>query len=140
MAKGQVAAEPEARSAALERILEEYRRAWETGDAELAASLFTEDATYQENPFSEPLAGREAIRRYWGQATASHREVRFRWKRLGSAGNLNFVEWDCEFLRADGGRKLELRGVMLIELRGGRIANFREFWHRRETAGGQAAY
>ena len=139
MSKSQLAAEQETRSPALIHIMEEYRRAWETRDAELAASLFTEDATYQENPFNELLRGREAIRDYWEQATANHREVRFRWKLLASVANLYLVEWECEFLRPDAGRRLELRGVMLIELRGERIASFREFWHRRETAAAPTA-
>jgi ketosteroid isomerase-like protein len=135
MFKSQLAGEPDARSAALEHMMERYRRAWETRDADLAASLFTEDATYQEGPFSEPMAGRAAIRRYWEQATGSHREVRFRWKCVCSVGQLHVVEWQASFVRGEPGLPVELRGVMLIELRGEHIWCFREYWLRRETSG-----
>jgi uncharacterized protein (TIGR02246 family) len=115
--------------------MENYRRAWETRDAALAASLFTADATYQENPFSEPFAGREAIRRYWEGATGLHREVRFRWKCVSSIGEAYVVEWEAEFTRGKPGRRFELRGVMLMELRGARIRRFREYWLRRDPTG-----
>jgi len=44
--------------------LEGYRLAWETRDPKPVIKLFTEDATYQETPFSQPMRGREAIRQY----------------------------------------------------------------------------
>ena len=118
----------------LTRIMEAYRRAWETRDAALAIELFTEDATYQENPFGEPIQGHDGIRRYWEGATGSHRDVHFRWQLVCSGEDLHVVEWQAEFTRADSGRRMELRGVMLLELRGERIFRFREYWLRRENS------
>ena len=120
-------------SSVLTRIMETYRRAWETRDAELILDIFCADASYQENPFSEPLAGHQGIRRYWEQATGNHRDIRFRWQPAYSAENLHVVEWQAAFVRTDSGRQVELRGVMLIELRGKRIFRFREYWHRRDN-------
>jgi len=37
--------------------LDAYGRAWETRDPEAVVRLFTEDGTYQETPFVEPMAG-----------------------------------------------------------------------------------
>jgi uncharacterized protein (TIGR02246 family) len=121
-------------SRSLARIMEMYRRAWETRDAEMVVGLFTEDATYQENPFGEPIAGRDAIRHYWEQATAYQRDIRFGWRPVSQAEDLHVVEWQAEFTRADAGKRIELRGMMLIELRGERICRFREYWLRRERA------
>jgi ketosteroid isomerase-like protein len=118
----------------LARIMDAYKRAWEELDPALVVTVFTDDATYQEDPFSEPMAGREAIRAYWQGAADTQREVCFAWRPLLSAGALHLVEWDAAFTRTASGRRVELRGVMLLELRGGRIARFREFWHRREPA------
>ena len=117
----------------LSRIMETYRRAWETCDAELVVGLFTEDATYQENPFGEPIKGHAGIRRYWEEATGSHRNIRFRWQPVSSTSDLHIVEWEAEFTRTDSGRRIELRGVMFLELRGERIFRFREYWLRREN-------
>ena len=36
-------------------------RAWENHDAQAVEQLFTDNATYQENPFDEALRGRAAI-------------------------------------------------------------------------------
>ena len=49
----------------LEEWAERYARAWEAADAEAAAALFTEDATYRADPFGDPYQGREGVRRYW---------------------------------------------------------------------------
>ncbi len=118
----------------LSSLMELYRRAWETRDPDLAVQLFTEDATYQENPFSEPIAGQDGIRHYWEEATRHQRDIRFRWEPISHRGNLHVVEWQAEFTRADSDRRIELRGVMLIELHGDRIFRFREYWHRRENS------
>lgn len=114
--------------------MDTYCRAWETHDADLVLSVFSEDATYQENPFSEPMAGHAAIRHYWEQATGPHRDVQFHWQHAGSFGELHFIEWECTFTRADVRRRIELRGIMLLELRGGRIFRFREYWVRRQNS------
>ena len=118
------------------RIMETYGRAWETRDAGLVLTLFTEDATYQENPFSEPMAGHATIRKYWEGAVGPHRDIQFRWKDLGSSDGVHFVEWSCVFSREDVSGRVELRGIMLIELRGARIFRFREYWVRRQNVSG----
>ncbi len=120
--------------ALLQNIMETYRRAWETRNAARVLELFTEDATYQENPFGAPIVGHDAIRRYWEQATASHRDIRFHWRPVSHADSLHVVEWAAEFTRTDSGKRIELRGVMLLELRGERIFRFREYWLRRENS------
>jgi ketosteroid isomerase-like protein len=42
-----------------------YEMAWRTEGTAPLRRLFTEDATYQAAPFDEPLAGVEAIARFW---------------------------------------------------------------------------
>ena len=42
--------------------LARYRRAWIERDADAASRLFTEDATYREQPFQAPFVGRTAVR------------------------------------------------------------------------------
>ncbi len=124
---------PATPEALLQHLMETYRRAWETRDAALVLELFTEDATYQENPFSAPMVGHEAIGRYWEEVSANQRDIRFHWHSVSRTDKLHVVEWAAEFTRADSGKRIELRGVMLLELRGDRIFRFREYWHRREN-------
>ena len=111
--------------------METYARAWETRDPELAAILFTDDATYQEDPFDEPMRGREAIRDYWEAATTYHREVRVSWGEPIVVGDLLIAEWRTRYARLDTGKPHELRGIMLIEFEGERAKSLREYWLRR---------
>ena len=119
-------------STELTRIMNTYRRAWERRDATLLLRVFTRDATYQENPFRAPFAGREAIGRYWKEATGRHRDVQFEWQAVCRSGALHVVEWSVAFTRADSGRLRFLRGVMFLELRERRIFRFREYWLPRD--------
>jgi hypothetical protein len=48
----------------LKSWLDSYGRAWETKNPEAAGVLFTEDASYQESPYDEPMGGRSAIVEY----------------------------------------------------------------------------
>ena len=108
-----------------------YARAWETRDSELAASLFTEEATYQEDPFDEPMRGRDAIRAYWEAATTYHREVQVSWGEPIVVGDLLIAEWRTKYARLDTHKQHELRGIMLIEFEGGLAKSLHEYWLRR---------
>ena len=51
--------------ASFQRWLDRYVEAWRTGDPGQIGELFSTDATYQWNPWDEPLHGREGIVRAW---------------------------------------------------------------------------
>ena len=119
----------------LSRIMDAYGRAWTTQDVALLLSLFTEDATYHENPFNAPLAGYEAIAAYWQRAVISNqREIQFRWRHVYSDGAQHAIEWQAQFSRIDPPQRVELRGMMFLQLAGDRIGRLREYWHKRETS------
>lgn len=119
------------------KFLENYGRAWETRDAELAASLFAPQADYWETPFGKPLAGREAIRAYWQAATATQEEIHFAPGDFLIVGQTLVAEWRCTYRHrpsrspAVAGERRELRGILLAEFRGELVSSFREYWHRR---------
>jgi hypothetical protein len=47
------------------------RDAWLRRDAAAAAALFTEDATYAQQPYQEAFASRAGLRDYWARVTAT---------------------------------------------------------------------
>ncbi len=47
----------------------------EEADAEAAASLFTEGATYRSNIFEAPHRGRDGVTAYWKSVTSSQSDV-----------------------------------------------------------------
>ena len=113
--------------------LDAYGRAWETRDPESAATLFTEDATYHETPFDEPMRGRAAILEYWSDVPRSQGDIRFSYEILAASERGGVAHWGAEFLRLPARTRVRLDGILLAELDGdGSCTEFREWWHRRE--------
>lgn len=106
-----------------------YGQAWETRDADAAAALFTEDATYQENPHEEPFNGRTGIRDYWSKVTADQRDVSFTSDVITTFGRSAVAHWSARFTSASSGATVDLDGVFLLEFdESGLCNNLREWW------------
>ena len=100
---------------ALKSWLDAYGRAWETRDPDAVIKLFTEDATYQETPFSEPMRGRAAIREYWAEKVArSQEQVSFGYEVLALAGDLSLAHWWASFVRTRSKSRVKLDGIFLL--------------------------
>lgn len=113
--------------------LEAYGRAWETRNAEAVTALFSDDATYQETPFVEPLRGLQAIAAYWSAATGSHVDVHFDYAVLALSGNQGIAHWRCSFVRPQEKASLRLDGVFVLQFdEQGQCKSLREWWHRQE--------
>ncbi len=115
----------------VQRFLDSYQQAWQTGNAELAASLFTRDARYYQEPFAEPIVGREAIHDYWKSATSRQQDVHFRVKTRFRQGFIIIAEWSCTYRQAASGKHRELAGVLIADFYGRQVRNFREYWLSR---------
>src|SRR5262245_17277455 len=92
--------------------IEGYRRAWETADADLVVSLFTEDADYRSNPFEEPHHGQAGIREYWDSVTSVQRDARVRMGRPFVDGSRVAVEWWTTM--ESEGQEVTLPGCLLL--------------------------
>jgi ketosteroid isomerase-like protein len=115
-------------------LLGRYGRAWEAFDGDAWVELFTEDAEYREDPFEPPLVGHNAIRAYLLEAGASQEQVEFTIERHWVATPTILAAWHASFVRRPGGARVRLAGFMTLEVADdGRIARFREWWHRRES-------
>ncbi len=113
------------------KFLAQYKEAWETRNAELAANLFTRDAHYLENPFGEPIVSREAIRAYWKAATANQESIHFVAHNLFRVRYTLLAEWTCTYMSRPSGERRELAGVLLADFYGAQVRTFREYWLRR---------
>jgi uncharacterized protein (TIGR02246 family) len=108
---------------------ERYARAWEQADDEAAGALFTEDATYRSDPFHEPRRGREAIRAYWREVTATQTGVEVAIGRtMVVGGDHALVEWWTQ-MESDG-TPVTLPGALLLDLdENGLCRALREYWN-----------
>jgi SnoaL-like protein len=113
--------------------LEAYGRAWESRDADAAANLYTNNATYQVTPFLEPMRGRARIHDYWVHVAATEKQIRFEFEILAVRKDFGLAHWRASFVRLPS-RKIELDGIFLISLdASGRCLDLREWWQKRET-------
>lgn len=106
-----------------------YGKAWETRDADAAAALFAENATYHENPHEEPFNGRTAIHDYWSRVTADQRDVSFTSNVITTFGRSAVAHWSARFAAVSSGATINLDGVFLLEFdERGRCNSLREWW------------
>jgi len=118
--------------AKVESWLKGYEEAWETLDADKAAMLFTEDATYQEEPYKDPFQGRKDIHEYWSTVTADQKDVDFTFEVLTVMGNTGTAHWHSEFIQPSSGSTIILDGIFLLEFsQEGLCRSLKEWWHFR---------
>ncbi|HVY66217.1 MAG TPA: nuclear transport factor 2 family protein [Gammaproteobacteria bacterium] len=119
-------------TAAVEKWLAGYERAWETRDAARAAELFTPDAAYHETPFDAPKAGQAGIHEYWATVTADQRDIDFKSQVLSVSGRTGVAHWSATFTSAATGARMELDGVFVLTFDDkGRCSELREWWQLR---------
>jgi ketosteroid isomerase-like protein len=121
-------------SSAFEYWLRAYGQAWEAGDPDAVAALFTADASYHETPFDEPMVGTEELYRYWSEgAEQAQKNVQFSFIILSKAGQTGIARWCASFERIPSGVQVELDGILTADFDpSGQCRVFREWWHRRE--------
>jgi uncharacterized protein (TIGR02246 family) len=109
--------------------LDEYTTAWETGDADAAAALFAPDATYHETPFTDPLEGRDAIRTYWTETTATQEATDVEATVESLNRGTGVARFRARFVR--DGATVALDGVLSARFVAGDCVEFREWWHTK---------
>jgi hypothetical protein len=92
--------------------VEAYRQAWVEMDPEAAADLFTDDATYRSFIFDEPHVGRDGVRSYWSEVTATQAEVQVTMGRPTVDGPRAAVEFWTTM--ENSGEEVTLVGCLLL--------------------------
>ena len=75
----------------IDEFMLSYKRAWETSDEHLLASLFAPDGVYRNTPFAEQR-GHEAIRAYW-QRTKMQQDIRLVYEVLERDAGGGIAHW-----------------------------------------------
>jgi SnoaL-like domain len=114
-----------------EEWLAAYRKAWIERDPDAAAALFTDDATYQEQPYAEAYAGPQGVRDYWASVTATQADVELEYGTPLVLGDRTAVEWWVTLVNA--GVEITLAGEFMLRFdESGLCRDLREYWHFTE--------
>ena len=115
-------------------LLERYGHAWETFDGDGWTDLFTDDVEYTEDPFEPAMVGHNAVRAYLLEASGRQQDVEFTVERHWVVAATILAVWHASYVRRTDMARVRLAGFMTLEIADdGRIARFREWWHRRES-------
>jgi len=130
------AAEPLSREQ-LDAWLKNYGAAWEARNADQAVTLFTADATYQDNPYDPAHQGHAGIHAYWAGVTKDQRNVKFGYEVIAVSGTTGIAHWTAEFDVEPTKAHLSLNGVFVLEFSAdGKCRQLREWWHLKAADAG----
>ena len=119
-------------------LIDDFGQGWSRGNVDLLMSVFGGDMVFLETPFSDPLRGAEAVRRYWLEVPLHQSEVTFSSGEIFAAGPWFSTEFKCVFRRKRTGEWVDARGAIFCETDGAKITEMRMYWHRwnggRETS------
>jgi ketosteroid isomerase-like protein len=118
-------------------LIEIFGRGWSRADVDLLMSVYAPEVVFLETPFSQPLRGTEAVRRYWLDVPLHQSEIDFSSGEMFVAGPWFSTEFKCVFRRKRTGEWVDARGAIFCETEGEKISEMRIYWHRwnggRET-------
>jgi len=118
----------------LESWLDRYGRAWETRNPEAAGALFTENASYHETPFDEPMRGRSAIVAYWSHVPRTQDNIHFSYDIITLTDNMAIAHWTSSFIRIPSNAKVGLDGIFVLAFDEQNLCTgLREWWMRQEN-------
>jgi ketosteroid isomerase-like protein len=115
--------------------LDGYSQAWGTYDADEIGALFSDDATYFDNPFDDPVRGREAIVASWLEDRDETGTYEGRYRPVLVAGDQAVARGHSRYFDTNGTVAKEFDNLFLLRFDAdGRCVEFRE-WYMRKPEG-----
>ncbi len=113
-------------------------KGWSKGRVDMMVALFDPDAVFLETPFSKPMQGHDALRRWAADIPYHQSEASFTVGEVFTVGPWFSAEFRLVFRRRKTGEWVDARGALFAETRDGLITELRMYWHRqnggRETS------
>ncbi len=110
---------------------------WSKGRLDQLLGVFSENATFIETPFADPMVGIEAIRQWASDIPYYQSEATFTTGEIFTVGPWFSTEFKLVFRRRTTGDWVDARGALFAETDGSKITELRMYWHRwnagRET-------
>jgi hypothetical protein len=109
-------------TATFRSLMETIAAGWNEGNARKAADCFAEDALYLEPPDRQFFSGRPALYEFFGGGKKPEPPMKMTWHHLAfdEESRVGFGEYSFQMNR-------RYHGVVVVRLRDGKIANWREY-------------
>lgn len=111
-------------------LIESFGRAWERGEADAMAGVFTEGGKFVPDPFQRAVIGRSAIAAYWADVPKEQADIAFHLGEIFTAGPWFSAEFKCTFRRRRTGELMDVRGCVFCEMEQDKISEMRMYWLR----------
>jgi steroid delta-isomerase-like uncharacterized protein len=113
------------------RIAEDWLAAWNSHDAEKVIPIFTDDVFFEDVALGAVSHGSEELRKFATSTFAAVSDAKFDLGNVSVDRRHGTIEW--VFSGTDSGlyktgKRFSVRGVTVIEMRGGRISRELDFW------------
>lgn len=112
------------------RLIDAFAKGWSQAKVDAVLAVFTVDAVFLETPFSKPIRGHDAIRRWWSDVPSHQSEITVTTGEIYGAGPWFATEFRAVFRRRRSGDWVEARGAIFCETTGDLISEMRLYWHR----------
>jgi hypothetical protein len=107
------------------RLLDRIARAWNEGDTQTALACFTDNARYTEPPDEQHYVGRDELSTFFGGEDPPPMSMAWHTILFDPETQMGAAEYT--FIGTN-----TYHGVVVIKVRGDRVANWREYQHRSD--------
>lgn len=120
------------------KLADTLAEGWSRARPDLIMSIFADEPTFIETPFSEPVVGFATLRNWFSDIPYQQSEPVFTVGEVFTVGPWFSTEFKLVFRRRKTGEMVEAKGALFAETDGARITELRMYWHRwnggRETS------
>ncbi|MEK7460311.1 MAG: nuclear transport factor 2 family protein [Patescibacteria group bacterium] len=115
------------------KLINLYGKAWETQNVELIASLFTDDATYND-PKELENVGLDKIKKYWEyKVIGEQKDIIFDLKNVWVDGDTVIAEWHATFKDIKRNLNIDMLETAIFTVRDGKFSSLREYYKTIKT-------
>jgi ketosteroid isomerase-like protein len=112
-------------------LIDAFGAAWQRGKVDDLMAVFSENAVFLDDPFSEKVTGKAAIRDYWKDVPYHQSEITFTSGEIYAAASWFSTEFRVVYRRRRTGEWVDARGAIFCETEDGKVSEMRMYWIRR---------
>jgi len=114
----------------IQEWVDSYGQAWRDKDAEAAAALFTQDASYRDHPTAEAYRGPDGVHTYWTNITAPQENPDVRMGTPIVSGDNRRAAVEFWVRVVNDGQPVSVIGILFLRFAdGGLCEELRETWN-----------